>query len=129
MTVSDHSGVLHVLVVEDNQPVRAHALRVVASLGHIVAAASDGREALALLAGDTRCDLLMTDVVMPGMSGGQLAHAARLLRPNLPVLFVTGHTEDPMVEQLRREGLAVVLLKPYRRAALRDAIGKAVGTR
>jgi len=119
---------LHVMVVEDDAAVRAHALRVVSGLGHQVQVADGADAALAMLAAGGRCDLLMTDVVMPGMSGGRLALAARAMRPNLPVLFVTGHSDDPLVAQLRQEGAAVVLFKPYRRAALADAIRRAIGT-
>lgn len=115
-----------VLVVEDDDPVREHALRLVRSLGYQVREASGGEEALRLLARDPLCDILFTDVVMPGMSGGDLARAARLLVPGLAIVFMTGHHADPMVEEMRREGSAVVLTKPYRRhaaaAALREAM-------
>lgn len=119
------TGALQVIVVEDDEHVRSHTTRTVAALGYAVRAAADAAEALRLLSGDLRCDLLLTDVVMPGMSGGQLAEAARLLLPNLPVVFVTGNNADPIVERLRREGSAVVLAKPYRRAALAEALQSA----
>jgi CheY-like chemotaxis protein len=115
-----------VLVVEDDAPVRDHAVRVVRSLGYEVRAAASGAEALRLLAEDLRCDLLLTDVVMPGMSGGQLAQAVRMLLPGLPVVFVTGHNADAAVEQMRRDGGAILLPKPYRRHALASALGAAL---
>lgn len=118
---------LRILVVEDDDPVRDHAVRVVRSLGYEVRAARDAQEALRLLAEDLRCDLLFTDVVMPGMSGGQLAQAVRMLIPSLPVVFVTGHNSDAAVEQLRREGGAILLPKPYRRQALAAALRTALG--
>lgn len=120
---------LRVLVVEDDGPVREHAIRVVRSFGYDVRAASSGPEALRLLAEDIRCDLLLTDVVMPGMSGGQLAQAVRMLIPDLPVVFVTGHNADSAVEQLRRDGGAVLLPKPYRRQALAAALQTALDRR
>ncbi len=117
---------IHVLIVEDDDPVRDHAVRVVRSLGYRVREARSGPEALHLLSQDLRCDLLLTDVVMPGMSGGQLAQAVRVLIPSVPVVFVTGHNSDADVEQLRREGGALLLPKPYRRQALADALRAAL---
>jgi CheY-like chemotaxis protein len=116
-----------ILVVEDDDPVRDHAVRVVRSLGYEVRAARDAQDALRLLAEDLRCDPLFTDVVMPGMSGGQLAQAVRMLIPGLPVVFVTGHNSDAAVEQLRRDGGAILLPKPYRRQALAAALRSALG--
>jgi len=120
---------LRVLVVEDDAPVREHALRLVRGLGYEVCEAGSGAEALRLLARDPRCDILFTDVVMPGMSGGELASAARLLIPGLAVVFMTGHHADPVVEAMRREGSAIVLTKPYRRQAAADALRLAVDCR
>jgi CheY-like chemotaxis protein len=116
----------HVLVVEDDAPVRELTVRTVQALGYAVRAARGGPEALQMLSADLRCDLLLTDVVMPGMSGGQLARAARMLLPDLPVVFVTGHNADPLVEQLRRDGGAVLLAKPFRRRALAAALAQAL---
>jgi CheY-like chemotaxis protein len=117
---------LQLLVVEDDAPVLAHALRTVAGLGWQALAARSGAEAMALLAAGRPCDLLLTDVTMPGMTGGQLAEAARRLRPGLAVVFVTGHSADPAVARLRRAPGVVVLSKPYRRATLAEAIRRAL---
>ncbi|WP_376097201.1 response regulator [Roseomonas sp. CCTCC AB2023176] len=122
------SGV-RVLVVEDDASVRDHAVRLVRNLGYTVREAADGHEALRLLIEDPRCDILFSDVVMPGMSGGQLAQAAKLMLPRLAVVFVTGHHADPLVEQLRREGAAAVLPKPYRRQAVASALQRALERR
>ena len=111
-----------VLVVEDDAPVRAHAVRLIRQLGYAVRDAGSGAEALRMLAGDPRCDILFSDVVMPGMSGGELAEAARLILPRLAIVFVTGHHADPGVERLRREERVVVLMKPYRREAVAQAL-------
>ena len=120
---------LRVLVVEDDGPVREHAARLLRALGHAVRAAEDGPEALRLLAADPRCDILFSDVVMPGMGGGELAEAARRRLPGLGVVFVTGHNEDPVVERMRREGSAVLLTKPYRRQAVAEALRAAAPRR
>src|SRR6185437_10944913 len=73
-----------ILLVEDDDLVRAHALRLLDDLGYRVTAARNGPEALELLRKGTPCDLLFTDVIMPGgMTGPKLAEAARALRPKL----------------------------------------------
>lgn len=86
-----------VLVVDDEEPVRRYLARVMADEGYQVLAAGDGLEALALLEqSPTRIDLVITDVLMPGMTGPELAArlATRPSRP--PILFVSGsHTDVP----------------------------------
>ncbi|HEY2617907.1 MAG TPA: PAS domain S-box protein [Acetobacteraceae bacterium] len=102
-----------VLLVDDNTEMRTVARRHLVSLGYRVSEAGSGPAALeALLAGNS-FDLLLTDVVMPGgMTGYQLADAARQLRPGLKVAFTTGYSwsEAPTAE--------VVIHKPYRRQEL-----------
>ncbi|MBU8537338.1 response regulator [Falsiroseomonas tokyonensis] len=120
------SATVRVLVVEDDEPVRSHIVRIVTALGFRVRTAGSGMDALQALSADLRCDLLVTDVVMPRMSGGQLAQAARLLSPGLPVVFVTAHNVDPIVEQLCRDGRAVMLPKPFRRQMLVAALMQAL---
>jgi CheY-like chemotaxis protein len=107
----------HILVVEDDDLVRAQVGRQLAALGYRVTPAADGREALDRLAQIADIDLVLTDVVMPGgMNGRQLADHARLLNPGLRILFTSGYTEDAIV---KGGGLtADFLAKPYRRAEL-----------
>src|SRR5437870_6298315 len=110
-----------VLVVDDDREVREIAIAVLEAEGYQVLEAGSGDEALRLLVAhpDLRIDVLFTDVVMPGrLDGVDLADAARLLRPELPVSFATGfanlvrHNRDP-------ESRGPVLRKPYRPAELR----------
>ena len=83
-----------VLLVDDNELVRAQAARMLSDAGFAVVTAANGPQALEMLARDPRIDLLVTDMVMPGgLSGAQLAQEARRRRPGLPVLLVTGY--DP----------------------------------
>jgi len=65
-----------------------------------------------LAAGDVSLDLLLTDQTMPELSGVDLAHAARSLRPNLPVLLYSGHADLIDVEALQEAGIRRVLRKP-----------------
>ncbi|WP_295856244.1 GAF domain-containing protein [uncultured Xylophilus sp.] len=82
-----------VLVVEDEAVVRGLIVEVLAGLGYRALEAADGPSGLALLQSPQRIDLLVTDIGLPGLNGRQMADAARLLRPALPVLFMTGYAE------------------------------------
>jgi PAS domain S-box-containing protein len=123
---SDSRG-RRILLVEDNPMVREFACGQLRALGHEVREAANGREALALLEGGEHFDLLFTDVVMPGgMSGSDLAEAARGLRPGLPVLFTSGYTENAVLHQGRLERGVLLLAKPYRRADLERMLREAL---
>lgn len=114
-----------ILVVEDNELVRQHVEKMLASLGYEVVSASDGNEALSLIEGKDNIDLLFTDVVMPGgLSGRQVADKARATRPDLPVLFTSGYTENAIVHQGRLDEGVHLLQKPYRREELATKIRK-----
>ena len=82
-----------VLVVDDDDAIREVARRVLARNGYRVLDAANGQKALDL-AGDRTCDLLLTDVVMPEMSGRELAERLRSRHPDLAVLFMSGYSED-----------------------------------
>ncbi len=108
-----------VLAVEDDPMVRRFTVQQLEALGYRVVAAADAHEALALLRTEAHVDLLFTDVVMPGgMNGRQLADAARQLRPQLPVLYTSGYTDNAMVHQGQLEPDVQLLSKPWRRAEL-----------
>lgn len=87
-----------ILVVEDNEAVRGLMTATLVDCGYRVLTAGDGAEALTVSQGETgRIDLLVTDVVMPGMSGGAVAEHLVAMRPEIKVLFVSGYTEDALV--------------------------------
>lgn len=112
-------GSEHVLVVEDDDMVRAHVVRQVASLGYEVSEAPDGPAGLEIIRNRPDIDLLFTDVVMPGgMSGCDLAEAAAKLRPELPILFTSGYCEDSIVHDGQLDQGVKLLQKPYRRHEL-----------
>jgi CheY-like chemotaxis protein len=93
------------------------------SLGYQVVSVRDGKEALYALDDADDFDLLFTDVVMPGgMNGLELADTARRTRPNLPVLFTSGYTEDAIVRGDRLGRDAQILFKPYHRQALAEKL-------
>ncbi|WP_159451365.1 PAS domain-containing sensor histidine kinase [Demequina sp. NBRC 110054] len=108
------TGTGTVLLVEDDPLVRGYTARRLAELGYSVLEASDGKAALDELGGAQRIDLLLTDIIMPGgMSGTDLARAAREARPGLPVLCVSGYTEQVLAADGRLDPEAELLTKPY----------------
>ena len=116
-----------ILVVEDNPDVRRLVLRQLTELGYRVVEAANGLEALSILEGGPAIDLLFTDVVMPGgMTGRQLAEAARSRRPKLKTLFTSGYTEDSILRLGKLDPGVRLLSKPYRKhelaARIRDVL-------
>ena len=102
-----------VLLAEDEDGVRKLTGRVLERAGYRVVATSNGREALAVIqAGEPHIDLLVSDVLMPEMGGGTLVQRAHALRPDLKVLFVSGHTEDVVAQEGIANGTPF-LPKPY----------------
>ena len=115
-------GMETILLVEDDELVRRYAQAQLAALGYRVLHAEDGQQALRLLQGGEPVDLLFTDVVMPGMSGRELAQQALAQRPRLRVLYTSGYTEDAIVHEGRLEPGVRLLAKPYRRDELARSI-------
>jgi PAS domain S-box-containing protein len=109
-----------ILVVEDDEGVRAYSTETLRELGYDVLEAPDGPTALAVLAahGD-RIDLLFTDVVLPGvMSGAVLAQEARATAPSIKVLFTTGYARNAIVHHGRLDAGVQLLTKPFTYAEL-----------
>ncbi len=110
-----------ILVVEDEAPVRAVTRQLLERNGYTVLEAPDGAAALALVdgaAGGRHIDLLLTDVIMPGMSGRELAVQLNARRPNVRVLFMSGYTDDAVVRHGMLEPGLAYLEKPFRPTAL-----------
>jgi signal transduction histidine kinase/CheY-like chemotaxis protein len=103
-----------ILIVEDDALVREYVVAQISRLGYDTLAASNGAEALAIINGPERVDLLFTDVIMPGsMNGRQLAIEAQKRRPELKVLFTSGYTENAIVHHGRLDAGVLLLPKPY----------------
>ncbi len=119
-----------VLVVDDEPHLRLLALEALGDLGYRAIAAEDGAGALAVLRSDTRIDLLVTDVGLPGgLNGRQLADAARVIRPGLPVLFVTGYAEGEAVAGADLQPGMRVMTKPFALDALAERIREMIAAR
>src|SRR5215468_7562211 len=127
---SEHpSGGETILVVEDDADVRAFVLAQLRNLGYRVIEAADGPQAQRVLSSDAPVDLLFTDVVMPGgMTGRQIADAAKRQRPTLKSLFNSGYTENSIVHQGKLDKGVNFLSKPYKRQELAAAIRAALDT-
>ncbi|PZU07952.1 ATP-binding protein [Sphingomonas sp.] len=107
-----------ILLVEDDDRVRQFSLDAVADLGYIVVAVPDGAAALATIDQSPDFAILFTDVVMPGMSGTELAAAVRARRPDIRILFTTGYAHEAIAREGLLEPGADVLLKPFTVAQL-----------
>ncbi len=107
-----------VLVVEDEDSVRLLTTRVLERSGYVVLEAKDGREGLSVIESHAGLiNIIVTDVLMPDMGGGALVQRARALRPVLKVLFVSGHSEDVLVQEGVTKGMPF-LQKPFAPADL-----------
>jgi signal transduction histidine kinase len=108
-----------ILVVEDEPNVRALTVRMLERLGYAVLVAEDGPSGLEVIKHHPEIELLFTDVVLPGgMNGAQLAQLGRQIRPNLPVLYTSGYTENAIIHHGRLDPGVQLLEKPFTRAAL-----------
>jgi CheY-like chemotaxis protein len=116
---SEPGGHEHILVVEDEPSVREHVQSMLAVLGYRTTGAGTGPEALEIVEKVDDIDLLFTDVVMPGgMDGRELADLVFRVRPDIPVLFTSGYTENAIVHHGRLDPGREFLQKPYRRRDL-----------
>jgi CheY-like chemotaxis protein len=107
-----------VLIIEDEPVVRGLIVEVVADLGFTALEATDGPEGLEALRSRQRIDLLISDVGLPGLNGRQVADAARLLRPALKVIFMTGYAETAVSAQGFLEPGMALIAKPFAMADL-----------
>ena len=101
-----------ILVVEDDDDVRAYLVETLHDLDYRVLRAHDSVAALEFLQQNTRIDLLLTDVVLPGMNGRELSRKAQSLRPGLKVLFMTGYSRNAIVHQGRLDTDVELIQKP-----------------
>ncbi|GMV43725.1 MAG: hypothetical protein AMXMBFR64_54410 [Myxococcales bacterium] len=110
-------GTETVLVVEDEEAVRSLVTRILAAAGYSAIEAASGTEALEL-ARTHPVELLLTDVVMPGMGGRELANRMAVVRPDVPVLFMSGYTDDALVQHGAQEPGTHLISKPFTAAEL-----------
>lgn len=114
-----------ILLVEDEDMVRAVAERALVRAGYSVVTASQGEEGLERFAGMDKIDLILSDVVMPTMDGPAMVRAMRAKRPTLPVLFMSGYAEEQLRQSINIEDVAF-LPKPFSVAQLAEAVSAAL---
>jgi CheY-like chemotaxis protein len=108
-----------VLVVEDDDGVRASVVDMLTGLGYTVLRAANAGEALAILGTEAKVDLLFTDVVMPGpIPTPELARRARQMHTGIKVLFTSGYTHNAIVHNGRLDEGVALISKPYRKEEL-----------
>lgn len=113
-----------ILVVDDEKDIRNLVKLLAERAGYRVAEAANGEEALAILEGRVfEPQLLLTDIVMPGMNGLSLAARAHHLRPKLPVIFMSGFASEYQEELMG----SVCLRKPFKPPELLTAIQDVIG--
>lgn len=113
-----------VLVVDDEDGVRASITDTLASIGYRVVSAADGQSALRLVM-DEQPALAILDYAMPGMDGAELARAAKAIRPELKVVFASGYAETEALEAIVGSG-ATILRKPFTVENLSALVGEAL---
>ena len=117
-----------ILLVDDEETVLRFSARVLAKEGFRVVSAGSGQEALDAAARNDAVDLLMTDVMMPGMNGCQLAEMLLARRPSLRVLFMSGYAEDVLVTNVGLVPGAAFLSKPFKPKALVTKVHEVLAT-
>jgi signal transduction histidine kinase/ActR/RegA family two-component response regulator len=116
-----------ILLVEDDHDVRAYVVEILRDLHYRVLEAHDAGSALGLIErNDIRVDLLLTDLVLPGMNGGELAKEVKARRPGARVLFMTGYSPGALAQQLSIDGDVDMLHKPLTEAALEQRVRAAL---
>jgi PAS domain S-box-containing protein len=110
--ISDLHGNETVLLAEDAELLRQHVRRILEENGYRVLEAADGREALALGEATPEIDAVVTDLMMPLLGGMELARRLRERRPGLPVVFISGYTENGMAARGLERG-ALLVNKPF----------------
>jgi len=118
------SGGGTILLVEDEDMVRAVAERALARQGYTIVTAADGDEGLEEFAKQPdRFDLVLTDVVMPSMDGPAMAKEIRKVRPRLPILFMSGYAEEQLRGEIDIENMHFVA-KPFSVKQIGEKVGE-----
>ncbi|MCX5497045.1 response regulator [Kaistia dalseonensis] len=126
--LADLTGSAHILLVEDEEAVRAFAARALASRGYTVHEAASGVEALEIMKETGgEIDLVVSDVVMPELDGPSLLRELRKQRPGIKIIFVSGYAEDAFAKNLPDGEAFNFLPKPFSLKQLATAVKEALG--
>ncbi|MFS2021293.1 ATP-binding protein, partial [Massilia sp. CT11-108] len=123
-------GTETILVVEDDPNVQATVVGMLSELGYQVLRADNAESALAVMKAGVRCDLLFTDVVMPGkLKTTDMVRQARALLPDMKVLYTSGYTQNAIIHGGRLDPGVELLSKPYRREKLASKVRQLLGAK
>lgn len=124
---SDWTGGANILLVEDEDMVRAVAERALTRAGYSVTTARDGEEGLGIVANsDIEFDLILSDVVMPAMDGPAMARAIRNVKPDIPILFMSGYAEEQLRNQIDIANMHFIP-KPFSVAQINAKVAEVLG--
>ncbi len=112
------AGTETILIVEDEDAIRELVVAFLEDSGYTVLQASDAKKGIQMARASAHIDLLLTDVIMPGLSGSELALALRAVFPNLKLLFMSGYTRDLVAQHGVLTGDEMLLEKPFTKEAL-----------
>jgi CheY-like chemotaxis protein len=119
-----------IVLVEDDSSVRAFAARVLRMAGYHVLEADSPTKALELVdVADTRVDAILTDIIMPGMNGCELAKRVWAKRPQMPVLYMSGYTDQVLREQDMSLDDGSLLEKPFTVSQLLGKMREVLGAK
>ena len=122
---ADHEpwkGTGTVLLVDDEETIRALGSQMLSELGFNVVTAEDGRKAIELFVQRPEIDLVILDLTMPHMDGEQAFREMRQIRPNIKVIISSGYNEQEVTQKFVGKGLAGFVQKPYKMSTLREVI-------
>jgi CheY-like chemotaxis protein len=126
MHSSEEARLETILVVDDAESIRRMVCSMLSFSGYRCLEAGDGEEALRIVEqGPGELDLLLTDILMPHMGGAELARSVAGLRPDLPIVFMSGYSDDPVVRSLERAP-GLFLAKPFTATALTEKVRSAL---
>ena len=113
-----------VLVIDDEEPVRQVASEILGYLGYSVVMAGSGEDGVKHVREGMRPDVVLLDVIMPGLNGFQTLRKLREIEPDLPILICTGYSDRKAAESLVTEGADGFVNKPYDIETLAKQIAK-----
>ena len=112
-----------ILIVEDDPDLRTYLTEILRNLNYEILAVPNAQSALTiLLQAERRVDLLLTDIVMPGINGRELGRRAQEMRPELPILYMTGYSRNAVVHHGRLDEGVELLQKPVSQAELASRV-------
>ncbi len=116
---------MHILIIEDDALVSETLAALLSMLGHSVLVANDGHEGIAYFEAEQQTiDAVILDMRMVPLSGKEIFMRLKSIQPDVKAFLSTGFVEDDIVEELTKQGLVGVILKPYQLSELRQALSK-----